>query len=194
MAAPDLQPQTSPGYQRKGGWGRSLLIALITGIVGLVTSAFAANLAIEWYQWPAYEGTGLFFVGPFAFLGLLAGCVAGLVGSLLSRRTGVPAAIMFVASVGAILALVATTAFAARVLADVPPEIDRTAVPDGGTQNATGFPLTGRQVRRRLREAGRDHRITDPETDSSGRHTPPCWALRASRSWPRRIALPEGVT
>src|SRR4029453_7992384 len=125
MAASDLQRQTSPGYQRKGGWGRSLLIALITGIVGLVTSAFAANLAIEWYQWPAYEGTGLFFVAPFAFLGLLAGCVAGLVGSLLSRRTGVPAAIMLVASVGAILALVATTAFAAWVLADVPPKIDR---------------------------------------------------------------------
>ena len=75
MPASDLEPLRSPGYQRKGGWGRSLLIALITGIVGLVTSAFAANLAIEWYQVPAYEGTGIFFVAPFAFLGLLAPAV-----------------------------------------------------------------------------------------------------------------------
>jgi len=89
MTASGPEPQRSSGYQRKGGWGRSLLIALITGIVGFVTSASAANLAIEWYQVPAYEGTGIFFVVPFAFLGLLAGCVAGLIGSLLSRRTGV---------------------------------------------------------------------------------------------------------
>jgi hypothetical protein len=123
MPASDPEPLRSPGYQRKGGWGRSLLIALITGIVGFVTSAFAANLAIEWYQVPAYEGTGIFFVAPFAFLGLLAGCVAGLIGSLLSRRTGVPIARAFQASVGAILVLVATTAFAAWVLADIPPEI-----------------------------------------------------------------------
>ena len=114
-------PTREPG---KGGWGQSALLALVAGIVGFVTSSFAANRAIEWYQVPAYEGTGIFFVAPFAFLGLFFGCLAGLIGGQLSRRTGLSGEAAFLGSVGGIAVLVWAIAFVAWVLADIPPEID----------------------------------------------------------------------
>jgi hypothetical protein len=123
MSPSDPVPRRSPADPSSAGWGLSVLLALIAGIVGFVTSSFAANSAIEWYQVPAYEGTGIFFVAPFALLGLLAGCLAGLIAGQLARRPGLPNAIAFLGSVAAVLTLVATTAFAAWVLADIPPEI-----------------------------------------------------------------------
>jgi hypothetical protein len=111
--------------QEKGGWGWSVLLALVAGIVGFVTSSFAASRAIEWYQIPTYEGTGIFVIAPFAFLGLLVGCLAGLIGGQLSRRTGLPRARAFLGSVGGVAVLVWAIAFVAWVLADIPPEIER---------------------------------------------------------------------
>jgi hypothetical protein len=85
MAASKGASETDPARERDRQWGHSLLLTLVAGIVGLVTSAYAANLAIAWYQVPAYEGTGIFFVAPFALVGVIVGFLAGLTGSRISR-------------------------------------------------------------------------------------------------------------
>lgn len=106
-------------------WIASLMVALLTGIVGLVASAFAANLAVNWYDVNAFEGAPGFFVAGFALIGLIVGGVVGLVASRLVARSHRPDWRTLGASIAATLTLVVTITATARLLADIPPEIDR---------------------------------------------------------------------
>ena len=136
------------------------MVAMLTGIVGLVASAFAANLAVNWYDVNAFEGAAGFFVAGFALIGLIVGGVVGLVGSRLVARSHRPDWRTLGASIGAMLMLVVTITGTARFLADIPPKIDgetvflsvelRTPV---GHASPAGMPGVG-YLKLRKRETG----------------------------------------
>ena len=102
-----------------------LAVAALTGVVGLFASGFAANLAVDWYDVNAFEGAPQFFVASIALIALIAGGVVGFVTALLVRRSArfdAPKASSL--SVATMLVLVVVLTGLARILADIPPQID----------------------------------------------------------------------
>lgn len=61
---------------------RSMLVALMTAIVGAFFSGFVGVLAVEWYQISSVEGGSGYFV---IAMGLVGAMVGGAVGLLVSR-------------------------------------------------------------------------------------------------------------
>jgi hypothetical protein len=106
-------------------WLASLLIALVSGVVGLLGGGFAATLAVDWYRISSFEGGSGYFV---VLLALFAGVVSTVVGLVLSRvlahRAGLASWTNAAATVGIVLTVIAGIGGLARLLADVPPEID----------------------------------------------------------------------
>jgi hypothetical protein len=106
-------------------WMHILAVAVLTGVVGLVASGFAANLAVNWYDVNAFEGAPQFFVAFVALVGLVAGGVVGIVASLLVRtRARFDAPKASALSTATMLGLVVALTGLARILADIPPQID----------------------------------------------------------------------
>jgi hypothetical protein len=106
-------------------WRQVLAVALATGVVALVASALAANLAIHWYDVNAFEGAPQFFIVILALAGALAGAVVGVVASLLVPTTaGANVSRALATSMSTVLVLVSVLTVTARVLAHIPPEID----------------------------------------------------------------------
>ncbi len=63
-------------------WSRSMVVALMTAIVGAFLSGFIARLAADWYQMSSFEGaSGYFVIG----IGLVGAMVGGMVGLGMSR-------------------------------------------------------------------------------------------------------------
>jgi hypothetical protein len=105
-------------------WKRVVAVTALTGIVGLLSSAVAGNLASGWYDFNAFEGAPQFFVALIALGGLIGGGIVGLAVSLiLAAASRFETARAIGMSTGAVLVLVATSAVVFRVLADIPPEI-----------------------------------------------------------------------
>ncbi|HTV00263.1 MAG TPA: hypothetical protein VMF13_07000, partial [Luteitalea sp.] len=106
-------------------WLSSLFIALLAGLVGLFAGGFAADLAVGWYRISSFEGGSGYFVVGMALVAGLVSSFTGLIGArVLARRPGATGARTAALVVGAVLATVGAVAGMARLLADVPPEID----------------------------------------------------------------------
>jgi hypothetical protein len=106
-------------------WLASLGIAFLTGIVALVASGLVSALAVEWYRISSFEGGSGFFVVFTAFFGGVAGAVIGLIAARITAVRSNPSFLKCLCnSVGVVLVLLLAIAGTARVLADVPPEID----------------------------------------------------------------------
>jgi hypothetical protein len=110
-------------------WTTSLLVALLAGLAGMFASGFLAAMAVDWYHIPGREGESGYFVVLLALLGLIAGAAIGIAGSRIMAARAHPA---FLRALG--ISLVATLlpiggiGGMARLLADVPPEIDGEAL------------------------------------------------------------------
>ena len=131
------------------GWLASLAIALLTGILSLFASGFVAALAVDWYRISSFEGGSGFFVVFLAMFGGMAGTVIGLIAARVSAARPQPSFIKGLGtSAGVVLALLLVIAGVARLLADVPPEIDGDTLllhvelrsPAGDTTDLGGLP------------------------------------------------------
>ena len=106
-------------------WLRSILVACITGILSLFASGYVADLAVGWYQISSFEDGSGYFVVFMALVGGAAGFVVGLITSraVAARpKAGFLKGLAF--SCASVAVLLASVAGVARLLADVPPEID----------------------------------------------------------------------
>jgi hypothetical protein len=106
-------------------WPGSLFIALLTAILGLFASGVVANLAVSWYRISSFEGgAGYFVIG----MALLGGIIAAIIGVVTARIVAGGADPSFLRALGISSGIVLGAAGAiggvARLLADVPPEID----------------------------------------------------------------------
>jgi len=106
-------------------WPSSIFVGVLTAAVGIVVCGFVANLAVGWYRVSSVDLQSTAFVASFAILGLIVGFIIGLVAS---RFLGAPGVGGFFKALGTaqgiLLGLVAVIGGTARLLADVPPEID----------------------------------------------------------------------
>lgn len=111
------------------GWFRSFLVALITGILSLFASGYVADLAVTWYQISSFEGGAGYFVVFMALVGGAAGFVVGLISSRAVAARPRPGFLKSLAfSCATVAVLLAVVSGVARLLADVPPEIDGEAL------------------------------------------------------------------
>ncbi len=107
------------------GWLLSLVVACLSGALGLVAAGVLADQAVGWYQISSFEGGSGFFVIGMALLGLAGGFVVGLVVARVVAAYPRPgfARALGLASLS-VFALIMLVAVPARLLADIPPLID----------------------------------------------------------------------
>lgn len=102
-------------------WLSSLVVAVITGLVGMLLSGVVANQAVSWYRISSFEGGSGYFVVGMALLGLIGGALVGLV----TARVMAAADPSFIRVLGVSAAIVVGVVGGAggisRLLADVPP-------------------------------------------------------------------------
>lgn len=107
------------------GWVASVLVAVVSGGVGLVAAGVLADQAVTWYRISSFEGGSGYFVVGLALVGGFAAFVIGLVSARVvagSRQPGVLRALGLSMLVTGLAAVV--VGGTARLLADVPPELD----------------------------------------------------------------------
>ncbi len=133
-------------------WLASFGVALLTAIVGTIVSGVVASLAVSWYNISSFEGGSGYFVAGLALLGLIGGFLIGLIAARVVAAGAAPGFLKALGSaVGIVLLIAGVVGGTARLLADVPPEIDgeqlmlavevrwpasqqsSPATPDGGT-------------------------------------------------------------
>lgn len=95
----------------------------------MLAAGFIAAACVDWYNIPSREGASGYYVIGIALLGLIAGCVIGLI---VARLVAAGADPRFLKAIGRSVAVVAVISIvsgaAARLLADVPPTIDGEAL------------------------------------------------------------------
>ena len=110
-------------------WLATAVVAVVTAVVGALASGFVANLAVRWYHISGFEGLSGYFVVALALGGLVGGLLIGVVASRTVGSGSDPSAVRALgASLGVLLSIVGLAGGAARLLADVPPEIDGEAL------------------------------------------------------------------
>lgn len=105
-------------------WLRAIAIALLTGAVSMVAGGLVADRCVSWYRVSSFEGGSGYFVA-FAILASgIAGTILGLVVAIVGLRRDGGAGRALGGALIAVLVIAGGSAGLARVLADVPPEID----------------------------------------------------------------------
>lgn len=106
-------------------WLSSILISLLTGVLGLLCGGFIMNLCVSWYRVSSMEGKSGYAVITVGLLGGIAGIIIGLIVTRLVAGAADPG---FLKGLGYASGTVLTIALVAlglcRLLADLPPEID----------------------------------------------------------------------
>lgn len=106
-------------------WLLSVVVAALSGGLGLVAAGVVSAFLVDWYRISSFEGGSGFFV---VFNALFGGALAFVVGFIVSRVIAARPKPGFVKALGAafgvVLAVAGGFAGVARLLADVPPEID----------------------------------------------------------------------
>ncbi|MEO7271105.1 MAG: hypothetical protein ABIX28_13060 [Vicinamibacterales bacterium] len=106
-------------------WILTLVVAVLTAVFGLCAAGAVAALAVDWYRISSFEGGSGFFVVFMALAGGAAGFLIGLIGSRVVAARPKPGFLkalgVGIGVLGAVLVVVGGTA---RLLADIPPEID----------------------------------------------------------------------
>jgi len=106
-------------------WILTLAVAVLTALLGLFGAGAVAALAVDWYRISSFEGGSGFFV---IFMALGGGAAGFLIGLIASRVVAVHPKPGFLKALGTSVAVLAAilgvVAGTARLLADIPPEID----------------------------------------------------------------------
>lgn len=106
-------------------WLSSILISLLTGVLGLLCGGFIMNLCVSWYRVSSMEGKSGYAVITVGLLGGIAGIIIGLIVTRLVASSADPG---FLKGLGYASGSVLTIALVAlglcRLNADLPPEID----------------------------------------------------------------------
>lgn len=106
-------------------WPLSLLVAVLTGIVGLFAAGFLANLNVGWYRISSFEGGSGYYVVFIGLLGGVVGCIVGLIAArIVAGWPGAGFLLGLGVATGTMLALVLVIGVFCRLAADVPPTID----------------------------------------------------------------------
>ncbi len=106
-------------------WLVSILVALISGLVGLFLAGFIANACVSWYHIPSREGESGYFVIFIALGGGIAGLILGFVAARMTAWNYEPGfGKELLGALSSVLLTAGVSALMCRVLADVPPKID----------------------------------------------------------------------
>jgi len=106
-------------------WLSSIVIALLTGALGLFSAGLIMNACVKWYRISSFEGASGYAVVFTALLGGVAGLVIGLVTARFVAAGGSPGFLKGLAcSWGIVLGLAGLATLLSWTLADIPPKID----------------------------------------------------------------------
>jgi hypothetical protein len=106
-------------------WILTLVVAVLTAVLGLLAGGTVAALAVDWYRISSFEGGSGYFIIFMALLGGAAGFLIGVAGSRMVAarpRPGFLKALLVCAAV--VCAIAAVVAGTARLFADIPPRIE----------------------------------------------------------------------
>src|SRR5262245_16207334 len=126
LPPPSRSPRPTPCARRGTmSWPLSIVVALLSGALGLLAGGLVMIGCVRWYRISSFEGASGYAVGAVALLGGLLGVILGLVTSRMLTGEGLPGFLKGVGvSGGLVLAIAALSAGIAWSLADVPPTID----------------------------------------------------------------------
>ena len=97
----------------------------LTAAIGLFAAGLVAALAVDWYRVSSFEGGSGYFVVLMALAGGFGGFLIGLIGSRVVAARSTPGFLKALAvSTGVLAAILVVIGGTARLLADIPPEID----------------------------------------------------------------------
>lgn len=103
----------------------SLLVALLTGILGLFAAGLVAAAYADWYHIPSREGASGFFV---LFMAIIGGAVATVLGLIIAQVVAGGSAPGFgkamLHSGGTVLSIAGVAALLCYLMADFPPTLD----------------------------------------------------------------------
>jgi hypothetical protein len=106
-------------------WLSSIVIALLTGVLGLFSAGFIMNACVKWYRISSFEGASGYAVVFTALLGGVAGLIIGLITARLVAAGAAPGFLKGLGySWGIVLGLAAFATLLSWTLADIPPKID----------------------------------------------------------------------
>jgi hypothetical protein len=106
-------------------WILTLVVAVLAAVIGLFAAGSVAALVVDWYQISSFEGGSGYFVILMALAGGAAGFLIGLIASRVVAARPKPGFLKALSvSVAALATIVAIVGGTARLLADIPPEID----------------------------------------------------------------------
>ncbi len=106
-------------------WLLSILIAVLSGALGLFSAGFIMNACVKWYRISSFEGGSGYAVIFTAIGGGIAGLIIGLMAARLVAAGVSPGFLKGLGCAwGAILVLSVVAVALCRLLADVPPTID----------------------------------------------------------------------
>jgi hypothetical protein len=106
-------------------WIATIVIAILTAVLGLLAAGAIAQAAVGWYRISSFEGGAGYFVVGIALAGGIVGLIIGLIAGRLAAASGGSA---FLKGLGVSFSLASGIAGVAALvawgLADVPPRID----------------------------------------------------------------------
>ncbi|MCC7191568.1 MAG: hypothetical protein IT444_02195 [Phycisphaeraceae bacterium] len=139
------------------GWMLSIVVALVTGIVALLSAGLVASLYANWYRVTNFEGTSGFMVVGVALLGGIAGTIVGLLIARILAGAGFWKAAG--GAIGFVLIVAALTTLMFYLFADLPPTLGNDQLileveiklpagqplPEGSTKFTLGSVINNRQ-------------------------------------------------
>lgn len=106
-------------------WIQSIVIGLLTGVVGCLGAGIVGSLCARWYRISSFEGAAGYYVVLIALLGAVVGLIGGIVCSRFVPETGgAPFLKGLGLSVGSMTGLLGLVLIVCRLAADLAPEID----------------------------------------------------------------------
>lgn len=105
-------------------WLASFVVALLTGVVGLLLGGFVANLSVSWHRISSFEGGSGYFVIGMALLGFIGGAIVGLVTARMMAPASPAILKVLGTGVGIVVVAIGCIGGISRATADIDPTID----------------------------------------------------------------------
>jgi len=106
-------------------WPASLLLAVLSGALGMVCGGFIMNACVAWYRISRFEGKAGFAIVGVALLGGIAGFLIGLIAARMVAAGGNPGVLKgLLYGCGAVLTISLFSLLVCRLGADLEPTLD----------------------------------------------------------------------